>query len=106
MGAMQKEFPIADVLSIITGKLICDISGIYEVIDWIFDCNAFTHQLPDASLVAKKLILSEHPQLQEAIVESENVNKNNWKTYRALWIERYGENISISKNNTHERFED
>jgi hypothetical protein len=45
--AARKEFPTAEVLSAITGHLVCEIGGVYRVLNWMTGENLFTHQLPD-----------------------------------------------------------
>ncbi len=45
----KKTFPLAQVLSITTGRLFCDMDGIYEILNFLTNDNLFTHQLPGAA---------------------------------------------------------
>jgi len=46
---MNKEFSLGQVLSITTGKLLCDMDDIYDILNYMTGSNLFTHQLPRAS---------------------------------------------------------
>lgn len=62
----EKTFPLAQVLSITTGRLLCDMDGIYEILNHITGDNLFTHVLPRACRFAAPLILKDHPNLEIA----------------------------------------
>lgn len=94
---MTKDFPTADVMSTITGRLMGEIGGVYDVLNWMTDESVFTHQLPRISREALPVILAAHPELQNAIDESTTVNPDNWKVWRTLWIDRYGPTIAVPK---------
>lgn len=92
-----KAFPTAVVLSTITGRLLCDIGGIYEVLNWMTGESVFTHQIPRISREAEPVILAAHPHLREAVREAMLVNTENWQDWRDRWIERYGPEIAVPK---------
>lgn len=62
----QKDFPLGHVLSITTGRLCCDIGGVYEILNYVTGDNLFTHVLPRACRFAGPLILDQHPELSAA----------------------------------------
>jgi hypothetical protein len=105
--AETKEFPTADVLGTITGKLLGDIGGIYLVLNWMTGESVFTHQLPRISREARPVILALRPELQQAIDEAEQVNRENVLEWRDRWNARYGTFISVPKFATemHERID-
>jgi hypothetical protein len=92
-----KAFPTAVVLSTITGRLLCDIGGIYEVLSYMTGESVFTHQIPRISREAEPVILAAHPHLREAVREAALVNPDNWQEWRDRWIERYGAEIAVPK---------
>ena len=103
----MKEFPTADVLSAITGYLICQINGIYEVLNYMTGESVFTHQLPRIGREATPVILTVHPELQAAIEEAKQITPDNWHEWRDRWIDRYGPTISVPKMTAdqHERID-
>ena len=92
-----KSFPTPAVLSAITGMLICDIGNVYEVLQWMTDGPVWTHQLPRIGREAEPVLLAAHPSLAEAIAEAQQINPDNWETWRDRWIERYGPTLEVPK---------
>lgn len=92
-----KLFPTAAVLSTVTGRLICEIGGVYEVLNWMTGESVFTHQIPRIGREAEPVIIAAHPQLREATREAALVTSENWEEWRDRWIERYGAEIAVPK---------
>lgn len=92
-----KEFPTRDVLSTITGKLIGEMGGIYEVLGWMTGESVITHQLPRIGREARPVILAMRPQLQSAIDEAANIDRENWREWRDTWEKRFGATIAVPK---------
>lgn len=103
----MKEFATCDVLSTVTGVLIGNIGGVYEVLNWMTGESVFTHQLPRISREARPVLVAAHPALQQAIDEAERVNGENWKEWRQTWEDRYGPTIAVPKfcADAHERID-
>jgi hypothetical protein len=98
MTKMQtKEFATRDVMSVVTGRLMGQMSGIYEVLNWMTGESCFTHQLPRISKEARPVVVAAHPALQQAIDEAEQVNQENYAEWRQTWEDRYGPTIAIPK---------
>ena len=106
-GPKTKDFPIHAVLSTVTGRLMGDIGGVYEVLSWMTGESVFTHQLPRISREAQPVIVAAHPSLQQAIDEAEQVNRDNSLEWLATWTQRYGETLAVPKFNhtQHERID-
>lgn len=102
-----KEFPTADVLSTITGRLMGDIGGVYEVLNWMTGESVFTHQLPRIGREATPVLVAAHPQLAQAVDEAEQVTPQNYREWRQTWEDRYGPMIAVPKftADTHERID-
>lgn len=95
-----KDFPVEHVLSVITGKLVADegISAIYGVLYWMTDGDLFTtRQLRHVWKDARPVLLQLYPELTVAIEEAELVSPENWQTWKATWIERYGATRAVPR---------
>lgn len=59
------SFPLGDVLSITTGRLVSrdHIEGVYRVCDYMTGHANMTHQLPRVMREAAPIILEQHPEL-------------------------------------------
>jgi len=103
----MKEFATCDVLSTVTGRLIGNIGGVYEVLNWMTGESVFTHQLPRIADEARPVLVAAHPALQQAIDEAEQVTTENWKEWRQTWEDRYGPMIAVPKfgADAHERID-
>lgn len=64
-----KPFPLRQVLSITSGRLVCDMDDVYEILNFITGDNLYTHVLPRAARFAGPLIKEQYPDL--AIAETE-----------------------------------
>jgi hypothetical protein len=94
-----KDFPTLDVLSVVTGRLMADIGGVYEVLSWMAGESLFTHQLLRVGREAEPVILAMHPALRQAVAEADQVNRDNYQDWGRTWVERYGDTIAVPKLN-------
>lgn len=60
-----KEVPLADLASVYTGKLLADIGGVYEVIDFMTGSAHLTHQLPRAAEAIRPHLAKQFPWLTD-----------------------------------------
>lgn len=95
--APTKEFPTADVLSTVTGRLMGDIGGVYAVLNWMTGESLFTHQLPRVSREMRPVMIAFRPELTAALKEADQVNRDNWREWLATWVARYGKTIAVPK---------
>ena len=93
----MRDFPTADVMSTLTGRLMGQISGVYEVLNWMTGESVYTHQLPRISREAQPVILAAHPELAPTIAEAESVTRDNYQAVLSDWVSRFGETISVPK---------
>jgi hypothetical protein len=100
-------FPTAAVLSAATGVLVCPISDVYAVLNWMTGEDVYTHQLPRVSREAQPVILALHPELSEAYAEAKEVTPANWPEWLGRWLLRYGETITVPRltEDQHERID-
>jgi hypothetical protein len=62
-----KRFPLRDVLTVTTGRLIStggNMDGLYNILNWMTDDNLFTHQLVRASEEAEPILFEDFPELK------------------------------------------
>lgn len=94
---LMRDFPTNEVLSVVTGRLMGDIGGVYNVLNYMTGENLFTHQLPRVGRGAVPVILESHPELKQAVEEAEQVTTENWGEWRATWEGRYGATIGVPR---------
>lgn len=92
-----KAFPTADVLGVITERLLGPIQGIYEVLGYMSGGPVWTHQIPRISREACPVILAQRPELAVAREEAEQVTPENYGDWLATWIARYGPEITVPR---------
>jgi hypothetical protein len=104
---MTKDFPTEQALSAVTGYLLCPIDGVYAVLNWMTGEELYTHQLPRVGREAAPVLLAAHPELAAAYEEAGQIDRDNWKQWRDVWVARYGATISVPKMNhrEHERID-
>lgn len=107
MSVPVKSFPTADVLSTITGVLVSEIGGVYQVCNWMTGEDVYTHQLPRICREAQPVLIAAHPALAAACQEADQVNPENFREWRDRWIERYGPTLDVPKftADDHERID-
>ena len=104
-----KEFPTADVVMSITGRIISDygIDGVYQVLGWMAGERLYTHQLPRVGREARPVLVALHPALELAVAESANINESNWHDWRDILLKRHGPTIAVPQmtEDEHERID-
>ena len=88
-----RDFALGQVLSITTGRLCCDIGGVYEILNYMTRDNLFTHQLPRAMRECAPWLLRQHPQL--GAVDASAVTRENWQEWLLSQEARWGTTLSV-----------
>lgn len=57
-----KQFTLGQVLSITNDRLVCEMGGIYEILNFITGDSLMTHQIPRGMRFAALFILEAHPE--------------------------------------------
>ncbi len=90
---MGKEFLLGQALSITTGRLCCDVSGLYAILDYLEGVKHWTHELPAAADRVREGILVQLPQLRQ-VAASSVTPANVW-----AWLERqelhFGQTVKL-----------
>jgi hypothetical protein len=90
----KKTFPLAQVLSVTSRKLFCEVDGLYEILQFLTnDDNVFTHQLPRAAQEVTPYIFNEYPALKD--FDSSDVNRDNWKEKLAEAEAKFGKFLEL-----------
>ena len=89
----MKSFPLSEVLSITTGKLLCDIKQIYILLSYLTGDEVYTHQIPRLCREVEAWILSQYPQLKE--INATEINKTNWQEKLAELEKTYGITVTL-----------
>lgn len=60
---MKEKFSLAQTLTIVTGRLLCPMEKVYQIVSFMVRYPAFTHELPILCPRCKTEILRQHPGL-------------------------------------------
>lgn len=60
---MTRTFGLGEVLSVTTGRLLCELGDLYGILNYLTGDNLFTHQLPRAMDEAAPRVLACFPHL-------------------------------------------
>lgn len=64
MTTETKRFPVRDLLTVTTGRLLTDIRNVYTILGWMTQDEPFTHQLPRFADECKPWLLRWFPELE------------------------------------------
>ena len=90
---MKKTFPLKQVLSVVGDRLLCDVDGIYEILNFLTQDNLFTHQLPRACQECRPWLLRWFPEF--TTYDDSSVTPNNWRGFLDEQVEKYGPSRDI-----------
>lgn len=92
METTGKTFQTEQAVSAITGRLVCDIGGVYEVLSYLLGRSLWTHELPGAMTEARK-----YADLPEwlATLSDDGVDGTNWQAWRDGLIAAHGPTVTL-----------
>jgi hypothetical protein len=88
-----REFPIGAVLSVVGGKLLCEMGEIYEIMGFLLGQPVWTHQLVTYHDICKAEIVAQHPQLKD--YEDSACNRENFREFLETQTVKYGDILPI-----------
>ena len=90
-----KMFPTAVVLSITTGKLLCQFPEMHEAVEWLVQEPILSHQFVDSDFnnSVRRGIYVQIPELES--IDSSHVNSDNWETFRDECVARFGAALTL-----------
>lgn len=62
----EQIFPLADVLSVVTGRLLCPIDRVYTLLNFLIGADIYTHQIPTAMRQVFPALVRQYPFLTAA----------------------------------------
>lgn len=89
----HREFATEAVVSAITGRLICEIGAVYEVLSYLHGRSLYTHELPEAMRAA--LRCAALPAWLAAL-DHAHVTRDNWQAWRGALIAAHGPTVSLT----------
>lgn len=91
-----RTFSTAAVLSLTTGRLLCNFGDMHELAEWVAGHPIWTHEFADPALWTrlKLSVLADYPQLAD--VDASGVNKTNHAEFTAAAVERFGQQLAIT----------
>ena len=81
-------FTLGEVLTALTGRLLCSIEGLYRVLNFLTGESLYTHQLPRAFGVYAPFVAVQHPDL--AAIDWSGVNTETWRDWLSEQEARFG----------------
>ena len=94
MSAEKQTFTLGEVLTALTGRLLCDIDGLYRVLNFLTGESLYTHQLPRAGRAAAAYLAQQHPDL--AVLDWSGVDLENWRDWLREQVDRFGPTRELS----------
>jgi len=82
-------FTLGEVLTALTGRLLCPIDGLYRVLNFLTGAELYTHQLPRAFRVCSPFVAQQHPDL--AALDWSGVNADTWRAWLLEQEQRFGD---------------
>ncbi|MDE2233665.1 MAG: hypothetical protein KGJ90_06210 [Patescibacteria group bacterium] len=90
---MIKEFSLGQVLSVTTGRLLCGMDGIYDILNYMTGEDLMTHQLPRAIGQVKPYIYQQSPLLR--MINESNLNEDTWQEWLNEQVELFGKSVLL-----------
>ena len=100
MDVETREFPTAILLSITTGKLLCEsFSPVHEAAEFVLGSPIFTQHFTLDKMIDKlrQNVLKQHSDLLPNLAD--DVTPENWQEKTKALVERLGETRTITKGN-------
>jgi len=84
----SKVFSTGAVLTVIGGRLLCGMSEVYEILNFLTGDEIYTHQIPRAFDWAKERLLKQFPGLRD--IDFSNVGSENHKEFLSDLEDKHG----------------
>lgn len=84
----SKTFTLGQVLTALSGTLLCPVDELYAVLNYLTGESLYTHQLPRAFRVCAPFVATQHPDL--AALDWSGVNRTNHRQWLRTQVARFG----------------
>ncbi len=88
MQTESQTFSLGAILSVMTGTLLCDISDLYRILNFLTGESLYTHQLPRAFTVVSPVLAKRFPDL--AHIDTSKVTRSNYRLWLKTMERTYG----------------
>lgn len=97
MSNPPRHFPLADILTMTTGRLLSPrrMEAVYNIANWMTGDNLMTHQLPRAADICGPALLTQHPQL-EGIAPPEDIDVPDLMAWLANAEREHGAELPVT----------
>lgn len=82
------KFTTGEIISAGTGRLCCQMEGVYKIMNFLTGDNLFTHQLPRAFRACQAWVRKQCPWLEN--LNEADCTTETWKTWLADAESKYG----------------
>jgi hypothetical protein len=89
----MRKFKLEEVLSAISGIVLCEVDNIYKVLDFVTGKDLIITAIPSAIEQCKPVIEDQHPFLKE--IDLTGINSDNWKERLDAIKEKYPNEIEL-----------
>lgn len=92
-----KSFSVPAIVSLMSGRLLCNFSDMHEVAEHVMGHPIWTHEFASEALWAlmKAKVSEQHPDLPSEAPEW--VDKETWQRWRDQLVEQYGATRELAK---------
>lgn len=90
-----RRFPLGTILTVTTGRLLCPIGDLYQILDYMTGDQLFTHQLPRAADECKGPLLEQHPELSYIEVPQMS-GEEQCLAWLAVQTLQYGDHLPVT----------
>lgn len=88
-----KCFPIASIFSVLTGRLLCSVNDLQEILDFMTRAEIMMHQILRALKVYQNFLSEQYPFLKDD--KFHDSDKDFVKEWVAARVERFGKELCI-----------
>jgi hypothetical protein len=92
---IMKRFALGTVLSVTTGRLLCPVDDLYQILNYMTGDSLFTHQLPRAYEVCVRPLLAQFPQLADVQVPADLKGEDACRAWLTNQIGIYGDTFDV-----------
>lgn len=94
----MKTFSTGAALSVVTGRLLCELDELYAILSYVTGTSVYTHQLPRASREAGPHILAQYPQLAQ--FNASGITRDNWELRLTEFIGTFAATVLLEPMQT------
>jgi hypothetical protein len=94
----MRKFPTKVVMSVLTGKLICDFGDMHEFCEWLVGGGVFTHQFADKSfcdMLVNGILQQREDLFVPSVSYGEKINKDNYQAMITQMEQELGTEIEL-----------